>query len=402
MSCCCEGNQGPTPSEPIPAGTVAGQLLVWNGGAWVAQSEGTLAGQVLTWNGVTWVPDTIAAASIDPGAVNTVLWTGAGPAVSWTGDPWVSSSLAIGAIPASAGALRLPNASFIRGRNAVNTLDIDIVQLNGSNNLLFGNDVTSVVDVRALTNTRTFSAGVQTSQLGRSSADFIRMGGTLYASVGMIRTVNAPTGGALVCRNAADSADIVAITVNSSNQVVLASSGITTVVTSALQVNSGTTLAGTITFTAATVSPSITQGVDASASVTGDLFLSASQDVSGNTATIGGARTDRAGDATGTGGTHTGGAYLSRGGDATGAAGTRRGGAWDARPGSGATAGGALTLRNGANAARVQIDDTGLGFFAAAPVAQQTITGSRGGNAALADLLTKLALTGLIIDGTTA
>ena len=31
-----------------------------------------------------------------------------------------------------------------------------------------------------------------------------------------------------------------------------------------------------------------------------------------------------------------------------------------------------------------------------------TVTGSRGGNAALADLLTKLAATGIIVDGTTA
>jgi hypothetical protein len=35
-------------------------------------------------------------------------------------------------------------------------------------------------------------------------------------------------------------------------------------------------------------------------------------------------------------------------------------------------------------------------------VAQQTITGSRGSNAALADLLTKLAAKGLVVDSTTA
>lgn len=49
---------------------------------------------------------------------------------------------------------------------------------------------------------------------------------------------------------------------------------------------------------------------------------------------------------------------------------------------------------------RLEVDGTGLGFFATAPVAKQNITGSRGGNAALADLLTKLAATGLITDGT--
>jgi hypothetical protein len=43
-----------------------------------------------------------------------------------------------------------------------------------------------------------------------------------------------------------------------------------------------------------------------------------------------------------------------------------------------------------------------LSFYGGASVARQTITGSRGGNAALADLLTKLAATGIIIDGTTA
>jgi len=42
-----------------------------------------------------------------------------------------------------------------------------------------------------------------------------------------------------------------------------------------------------------------------------------------------------------------------------------------------------------------------LGFHGATPVAKQTVTGSRGSNAALADLLTKLANLGLITDSTT-
>lgn len=41
-----------------------------------------------------------------------------------------------------------------------------------------------------------------------------------------------------------------------------------------------------------------------------------------------------------------------------------------------------------------------IGFYGAAGATQQTITGSRGGNAALADLLTKLASTGLLVDST--
>lgn len=43
-----------------------------------------------------------------------------------------------------------------------------------------------------------------------------------------------------------------------------------------------------------------------------------------------------------------------------------------------------------------------LGFHGATPVAKQTVSGSRGGNAALADLLTKLATLGVITDGTSA
>ena len=43
-----------------------------------------------------------------------------------------------------------------------------------------------------------------------------------------------------------------------------------------------------------------------------------------------------------------------------------------------------------------------LGFHGATAVPKQTVTGSRGGNAALADLLTKLATLGLIVDGSSA
>lgn len=43
-----------------------------------------------------------------------------------------------------------------------------------------------------------------------------------------------------------------------------------------------------------------------------------------------------------------------------------------------------------------------LSFHGAGGATQQTVTGSRGGNAALADLLTKLATLGLIVDGTSA
>ncbi len=43
-----------------------------------------------------------------------------------------------------------------------------------------------------------------------------------------------------------------------------------------------------------------------------------------------------------------------------------------------------------------------VGFYGTAATAKQTVTGSRGGNAALASLLTSLAATGLITDSSTA
>lgn len=60
-------------------------------------------------------------------------------------------------------------------------------------------------------------------------------------------------------------------------------------------------------------------------------------------------------------------------------------------------------LRNPADTANViEWGADVLAFYNVAPVARQTILGSRGSGAALVDLLTKLALTGLIIDGTVA
>lgn len=47
-------------------------------------------------------------------------------------------------------------------------------------------------------------------------------------------------------------------------------------------------------------------------------------------------------------------------------------------------------------------DGTTLGVFAAAPAVKQTVTGSRGGNAALASLLTALATYGLVTDNSIA
>jgi hypothetical protein len=54
------------------------------------------------------------------------------------------------------------------------------------------------------------------------------------------------------------------------------------------------------------------------------------------------------------------------------------------------------------NTTRISVNGTGIGFFGATPVGKPTVTGSRGGNAALASALTAWAALGLITDSTTA
>lgn len=63
---------------------------------------------------------------------------------------------------------------------------------------------------------------------------------------------------------------------------------------------------------------------------------------------------------------------------------------------------GGVELRDGGGAIKVKVNTTGIGFFATTPAAKPNITGSRGGNAALASFLTGLATLGLITDSTTA
>lgn len=54
-----------------------------------------------------------------------------------------------------------------------------------------------------------------------------------------------------------------------------------------------------------------------------------------------------------------------------------------------------------AGTVRFSVDTTGLGFYGTAPIAKPTIVGAKGGNVALANLLTELANLGLLIDLTT-
>jgi hypothetical protein len=69
---------------------------------------------------------------------------------------------------------------------------------------------------------------------------------------------------------------------------------------------------------------------------------------------------------------------------------------------AGNVAGGRILMYTGATIRYEITQDAKMGWFAAAPVVKQTVTGSRGGNAALASLLTAFANYGLITDSSTA
>ena len=59
---------------------------------------------------------------------------------------------------------------------------------------------------------------------------------------------------------------------------------------------------------------------------------------------------------------------------------------------------GGVKLVAGDSNTKISINTTGIGLFGTAPIAKQTVTGSRGSNAALQSLLTALAAYGIITD----
>ena len=105
----------------------------------------------------------LAITNIAPGTSGQVLMSNATPATTWTtfsGDVTVSAagattvnsisgtapvnvvngSLSFGSNSATAGAIRLPNNTTIKGRNFANTADITIAVIDGSDELQFGDN----------------------------------------------------------------------------------------------------------------------------------------------------------------------------------------------------------------------------------------------------------------------
>lgn len=114
------------------------------------------------------------------------------------GNVWISSAsggLAIGPVPASIGIIRIPNNQVIMGRNQLNTQDIGIAYIDGSNDLQIG------------------GGGDVSPGVVRFTPVAIAIG-TNPAASGAIRIPNNST---MISRNAANNADLGMIKVDVSN-----------------------------------------------------------------------------------------------------------------------------------------------------------------------------------------
>lgn len=192
----------------------------------------------------------------------------------------------------------------------------------GANTVLVDNGTTigfAAVPVAALAN------GTACSVIGRSANS---TGAYADISIGtndhvLMRTSNAVTSGFVANANVSASAAIAGTKISPDF-------GSQNVITTGLGTFAGLSLtAAGLTYASSVVTPVISQAVDSTATVTGDLFTFNAQDCSGTTAV-------------------TAGALAIRAGNATGGSGTRNGGAASLASGTGATTDGNLTLLRGA------------------------------------------------------
>jgi len=141
-------------------------------------------------------------------------------------DAYLSSSVRIGTNPAQSGAIRLANGSGIYFRNAANAADVAAIYFDGNNALLLSG-------AYVLTQARILSSPDATNDLGSTGLRFrdaFLSGavsiGTNPASAGAIRLANY---GQIAWRNAANTADVVAILVDTGNNLRLGNATMPTV-----------------------------------------------------------------------------------------------------------------------------------------------------------------------------
>lgn len=257
-----------------------------------------------------------------------------------------TASLTFGATPATTSLLRFSNnTNIIAFRNAANSANLVALSCDASDNTIL-NGTGVLLQVAGVTvgtlasggityaSSKTITIGTSGSILLGTSAH-IDMPGTNLASAGGIRFPNGTSANPISTRNAANAADV-GIGVDSNNSVCL---GVVSVGPSAGFTCNTTTSGGHLVFNSAGL-----------VWATGTTFTIKQADKT---------------TASGTGGT-----AIFRSQNETGV--TSTGGDVSIESGSGTSASGAVVLRVNTTV-RFKANDTGIGFFNAAPVAQQSI-----------------------------
>lgn len=304
-------------------------------------------------------------------------------------------ALQFGTNTAASGAVRLGNAHVLAWRNFGNTGDITGIQVFTDNTVLIGDAANAGLRYNTATGgTHVWRVNSVTELSLDSTALYLQDNALIFGATPAAAGIIRGTDGFEVQVKIGGTDRNVILASNSVAGIIFGAAGITNQVNGdPLYIRNGSgqhASIGTNAWAIMAPTAAVSFSVTGAAAVTSNAWTIRGQDNTGATAThTAGAVTLAAGDATGAGFTHVGGALTLRGGDATGGTGTRTGGGLDLRAGTGATANGSLRLLNGATV-RLEINATGVGFFAVAPVARQAVaalTSAFGtGNDALVDV----------------
>lgn len=195
-----------------------------NGQALVATSS--TAASWSTVSSVTWAQD--LAGSTNTNQIVIALTGTSG--VTTVRASGATAALAFGAAPAASGSLRMRNADAINWRNQANSADVVGVTVDSSNQVVIGaTGGASGIVCRTASNVLDFYTGgavrLSLADTLATHSTNVAMGsnaisfGATPAAAGFLRATNNT---AFNWRNAANSADVAGLTVDGSNQVILA------------------------------------------------------------------------------------------------------------------------------------------------------------------------------------
>jgi hypothetical protein len=131
-----------------------------------------------------------------------------------------STGVILGTNPASAGTVRIPNNSWIAGRNQTNGADVNMISVNTSDLIAFGANTAAFTLGGAITGNSQNITG-----LGAISGTSLALG-TNPAAAGSLRLPNAQY---ITARNSGNTADVNMIEIDTSGNLVLGSSGVSVI-----------------------------------------------------------------------------------------------------------------------------------------------------------------------------